>query len=60
VYCQVDANLELLDEDGMVDVFGYLKKLRGMRKGLVGDVVRETKLISIINSNTCIKAINNN
>ncbi|CAG7816789.1 unnamed protein product, partial [Allacma fusca] len=35
VYLEVDANLELLEEDGLLDVFGYLKKLRNSRKGLV-------------------------
>jgi hypothetical protein len=40
VYCMIDASLELLEEDGMVDVFGYLKKLRLSRKGLVETQVR--------------------
>jgi protein tyrosine phosphatase len=38
VYCMVDANLELLEEDGVLDVFGYLKKLRMSRKGLVDNI----------------------
>lgn len=39
VYCSIDANLELLEEDGVLDVFGYLKKLRMSRKGLVENIV---------------------
>ncbi|KAK9891184.1 hypothetical protein WA026_013500 [Henosepilachna vigintioctopunctata] len=35
VYLAVDANLELAEEDHKFDVFGYLKKLRQSRKGLV-------------------------
>ncbi|KAH9367088.1 hypothetical protein HPB48_021733 [Haemaphysalis longicornis] len=36
----IDANLELADEDGVYDVFGYTKKLRAARKGMVETVVR--------------------
>ena len=39
VYLEVDANLELLEEDGLLDVFGYLKKLRNSRKGMVETLV---------------------
>lgn len=39
VFCQVDAQLELLEEDGVLDVFGYLKKLKSSRKGMLENVV---------------------
>ena len=35
VYIAIDANIELCEEDGVFDVFGYLKKSRGLRRGLV-------------------------
>jgi hypothetical protein len=35
----VDANLELMEEEDGFDVFGYLKKLRQSRKGLVETMV---------------------
>jgi len=35
VYIAIDANIELCEEDGVFDVFGYLKKMRGLRRGLV-------------------------
>lgn len=35
VYLAVDANLELAEEEDCFDVFGYLKKLRQSRKGLI-------------------------
>lgn len=38
VYLAVDANLELSEEEDTFDVFGYLKKLRQARRGLVEDV----------------------
>jgi hypothetical protein len=31
----IDSNIELCEEDGVFDVFGYLKKIRGLRRGLV-------------------------
>ena len=31
----IDANLESVEEDGVVEVFSYLKKLRQARRGLV-------------------------
>lgn len=39
VFCQVDAQLELLEEDGLLDIFGYLKKLKASRKGMLENVV---------------------
>lgn len=39
VYLGVDANLELMEEEDCFDVFGYLKKLRQSRKGLVETMV---------------------
>jgi len=35
VYIAIDANIELCEEDGVFDVYGYLKKIRGLRRGLV-------------------------
>lgn len=35
VYIAIDANIELCEEDGLFDVYGYLKKVRGLRRGLV-------------------------
>jgi len=40
VYLAVDANLELMEEEDGFDVFGYLKKLRQSRKGLVETMVK--------------------
>lgn len=39
VYLAIDANLELGEEEDAFDVYGYLKKLRQSRKGLVDNVV---------------------
>lgn len=39
VYLAVDANMELGEEEDKFNVFGYLKKLRQSRKGLVENVV---------------------
>lgn len=35
VYLAIDANLELAEEEDCFDVFGYFKKLRQSRKGLI-------------------------
>ncbi|KAK0094149.1 hypothetical protein PV326_011718 [Microctonus aethiopoides] len=35
VYLAVDANMELAEEEDTFDVFGYLKKLRQSRRGLI-------------------------
>jgi len=35
VYVAIDANIELSEEDGVMDVFGYVKKMRTQRRGLV-------------------------
>ena len=40
VYIVIDSNIELCEEDGVFDVFGYLKKIRGLRRGLVETQVR--------------------
>lgn len=45
VFCQVDAQLELLEEDGVLDVFGYLKKLKSSRKGMLENVVSRMEYI---------------
>jgi hypothetical protein len=39
VYLAIDANLELAEEEDCYDVFGYLKKLRQSRKGLIETLV---------------------
>lgn len=31
----IDANLEAMEEDGVFDIYGYMKKLRQARRGLV-------------------------
>ncbi|KAK5648341.1 hypothetical protein RI129_003233 [Pyrocoelia pectoralis] len=38
VYLAIDANMELAEEEDTFDVFGYLKKLRQSRRGLVDNV----------------------
>ncbi|XP_017775215.1 PREDICTED: receptor-type tyrosine-protein phosphatase kappa isoform X2 [Nicrophorus vespilloides] len=38
VYLAIDGNLEFGEEEDTFDVFGYLKKLRQSRRGLVEDV----------------------
>lgn len=35
----IDANLELAEEDGLYDVFGYAKKLKHSRRGLIENIV---------------------
>lgn len=44
VYLAVDANMELLEEEDCFEVFGYLKKLRQSRRGLV-EAVEQYKFI---------------
>ena len=41
VYIAIDANIELSEEDGVFDVFGYLKKIRQQRRGLIETLVRQ-------------------
>lgn len=41
VYLAIDANMELAEEEDCFHVFGYLKKLRQSRKGLIENVVRK-------------------
>lgn len=43
VFMSIDANLESVEEDGVMEVFGYLKKLRQARRGLVETLVRRNK-----------------
>jgi len=40
----IDANMELVEEDGLVDIFGYMKKLRQARRGLVETLVSSNKM----------------
>ena len=42
VYLAIDANIELSEEDGVFDVYGYLKKMRQQRRGLVESLVSES------------------
>ena len=39
----IDANLEMAEEEDCYDVFGYLKKLRQSRKGMIENVVSGLK-----------------
>ena len=39
VYLAIDANIELSEEDGVIDVFGYVRKMRTQRRGLVESLV---------------------
>ena len=39
VYLAIDANIELSEEDGVFDVYGYLVKMRLQRRGLVETLV---------------------
>ncbi|ROT66726.1 hypothetical protein C7M84_015219 [Penaeus vannamei] len=38
VFMSIDANLELHEEDGKFDLYGYLKKMRQARRGLIETV----------------------
>lgn len=42
VYLAIDANMELGEEEDAFDVFGYLKKLRQSRKGLIENLVSKS------------------
>ena len=39
VYLSIDANIELSEEDGVFDVYGFLTKMRQQRRGLVETLV---------------------
>ena len=49
VYLAIDANIELSEEDGVFDVYGYLKKMRQQRRGLVESLVSESMSLPICN-----------
>nr|XP_023020805.1 receptor-type tyrosine-protein phosphatase U-like [Leptinotarsa decemlineata] len=54
VYLSVDANMELAEEEDKFDVFGYLKKLRQSRKGLVENVEQYKFIYDILEEHvTC-------
>ena len=36
MYVAIDANIELSEEDGVMDVFGYVKKMRTQRTSPTG------------------------
>ncbi len=38
-YLCLDANLQLVEEEGMIDIFNYTKLLRESRKGMIENVV---------------------
>lgn len=40
VYIAIDANLEMAEEEETFFLFGYLKKLKQSRKGLIESVVK--------------------
>ena len=40
VYLAIDANMELAEEEDAFDVFGYMKKLRKSRRGLIETTVK--------------------
>jgi len=40
VYLAIDANIELSEEDGVFDVYGYLTKMRLQRRGLIESLVK--------------------
>lgn len=39
VYLALDSNLELHEEDGNMDVYGYVKRMKQARPGLIETVV---------------------
>lgn len=43
VYLAIDANMELAEEEDAFDVFGYMKKLRQSRKGLIENEVSQSR-----------------
>ena len=43
-FLAIDANLESADDDGIYNVYGYLKKLRTSRKSLLDTLVSEHEL----------------
>ena len=45
VYLAIDSNIELCEEDGVFDVYGYLKKMRSQRRGLVETLVSRLALV---------------
>jgi hypothetical protein len=47
VYIAIDANIELCEEDGLFDVYGYLKKVRGLRRGLVETLVSSPHMCTV-------------
>ena len=47
VYLAIDANIELSEEDGVIDVFGYVRKMRTQRRGLVESLVSKMFSLSI-------------
>ena len=47
MYVAIDANIELSEEDGVMDVFGYVKKMRTQRRGLVESLVSRTTIIVV-------------
>ena len=47
VYLAIDANIELSEEDGVFDVYGYLVKMRLQRRGLVETLVSHFPYIEL-------------
>ena len=48
VYLAIDANIELSEEDGVFDVYGYLVKMRQQRRGLVETLVSMLLYLKIL------------
>ena len=46
VFLAIDANMESVEEDGVVEIFGYMKKLRQARRGLVETLVWQFSLFT--------------
>lgn len=44
VFIAIDANIELAEEDSLLDVYGYLKKMRQSRRGLI-ETIEQYKFV---------------
>lgn len=52
MYLAIDANMELAEEEDSFHAFGYLKKLRQSRKGLIENVVSSSIVSSVAQPKT--------
>ena len=46
-YLCIDANLEMAEEDGLYDVYGYTRRLKHARRGLIENIVNEHFFIMV-------------